>query len=129
MQIGPETTPPLKASAIWGWYVALCILLALANFGLIALGVYFLGSDAELSRKLNVPPGTFSQSAMLYVVAGTLFGIGNLILPFLPKRAWTYVLHMTNIIAAGLSCCLLPIAIPVFIGWLKPEIKAFFDFR
>jgi len=129
MQIGPGSTPPPITPPVWRWYVALCILLAIANFGLIALGVYFLGADAKLSEDLKVPPGTFSQSAMLYVIAGTIFGIGNLILPFLPKQAWTYVLHMTNIIAAGLSCCLLPLAIPVFIAWLKPDIKAFFDFR
>lgn len=129
MQIGPEVPFRKKAPPIWRWYIVLCILLGLSNIGLLALGIYFLKSDSELSELLKVPPGTFSKSAMLYVVAGTIFGIGNFVLPFIPRRAWSYVLHMTNIIAAGLSCILLPIAIPVFIGWLKPDVREFFDFR
>jgi hypothetical protein len=125
-----ESAGHRKASpAAWKWYVALCLLLAALNLGLIALGMWAMQNDAYLARETQNAPGTFRMYGTTYVAFGIVFAIGNLALPLLPKRPWSYVLHMTNILAAGLTCILLPIAIPVFIGWLKPETRDFFDFR
>lgn len=99
------------------------------NVGLFLMGMYFLPGDAEFVRQYDLPEGTFSQQALMWVVFGFVFAIGNLILPFLPKKPWSYVLHMTNIIAGGLTCVCLPVALPLFFAWLKQDIKDYFEFR
>lgn len=129
MTFGVEPTPPSKAPATWWWYVLLCVLLALMNAGLIVGGVYLLQNGAEISRRFDAPPDTFNDAALACLASGPLFFVGNLVLPFLPKKPWTYVLHMTNIIAGGLTCVFLPLALPVFLGWMKPDVKEYFEFR
>ncbi len=129
MEVLPPAEPEPSKPSVWGWYVVLCVANAALNVGLIYLGVWLLGNDEWLVQNLQLPKGSMTEASLFYIVAGIVFGIGNLVLPFLPKRPWTWVLHFANIIAAGLTCILLPIALPVFLGWLKPGTKAMFDFR
>ncbi|HRK20927.1 MAG TPA: hypothetical protein PLX06_03935 [Fimbriimonadaceae bacterium] len=129
MSFGFEPPVPARIPPTWWWYVALCVLLALMNAGLVFGGVYLLQNGAELARSFDAPEDTFDETAIACLVSGPLFFVGNLILPFLPKKPWAYVLHMTNIIAAGLTCVFLPLAIPVFMGWMKQDVKDYFQFR
>lgn len=127
-------TPPNEfvrppAPGAWIWYVVLCVLMALYNFAIVWLGVLFAQNDAAWTKALEMPTGYFAQYSMMLMASGVIFGVGNLILPFLPKKPWMYVLHVVNIIAAGLTCILLPVAVPTFILFLKPEAREFFDFR
>jgi hypothetical protein len=103
--------------------------MALLHVGYIVGGAWMLANEDWLGRETNTIPGYFREEAMLLVVFGFVFGFANLALPLFPKRAWAYVLHATNIAAAGLTCVLLPCALPLFLAWLKPEVREFFQFR
>ena len=118
-----------KPVQVWYWYIALCVLLALLNIGILFVGIWFLANEADLAAQSGYSVELVRWEGNFFISCGAIFALGNLALPFLPRKPWIYVLHMTNIIAAGLTCCLLPLAIPVFLGWLKPEAKAMFDFR
>lgn len=57
------------------------------------------------------------------VVMLPLYGVA----PFLPrgKVAWIYGIVL---LAMGLtSCCFIAFSIPLFIFWLKPETRAYFE--
>ena len=129
MAYGPDYEIRPRAPGAWPWYIVLCILLAILNFGLVGMGFWMMANEALMVREAQYPPGMAQLYGMTFVVCGVVFGIGNLVLPFLPKSPWIYILHMTNIIAAGLTCLCLPIAIPVFIAWLRPDVREFFSFR
>ena len=129
MSIQPEPSASKKAPPVWSWYLLLCTLLAVSNVGLIFGGVLLISNERELSAKAQYPPGIISAYGVFFIFCGLVFAVGNLILPFLPKKPWMYIIHMMNIIAAGLFLCCLPLALPIFIYWLKPDIKEFFDFR
>lgn len=122
----PEASPTPR---VWYAYVALCLLLSALNVGLAYLGYSVYRDDRWLVELLNMPAGSFREEGMLYLVSGAFFAVGNVVIPFLPRRAWAWVLHLTNIVAAILTCVLAPLAIPVLIGWFKPEVREIFDFR
>jgi hypothetical protein len=120
----PERPPP-----VWYGYIALCILMALMNVGLVFLGLWFLGNQQMLVQKTGYTTDLIVWDGDFFIICGLVFALANLILPLFPKKPWTYVFHLVNIISAGLTCVLLPVAVPVLIGWLKPEARALFHFK
>ena len=90
------------------------------------LGVFFMvmePSDMDLLEAEALAMGAF------YVVLGL-----GLTVPFLvglvvgPAR-WHWVYGIVLIALGMTSICCLPVTIPLLIGWLKPEAKAWFGIR
>ena len=118
-----------KAPPVWYGYIALCILVAAMNIGLVFLGLWFLSHQQELVEKTGYKTDLIEWDGNFFVICGLVFALANLLLPLLPKKPWTYMLHLVNIISGGLTCILLPVAVPVLIGWLKPEARELFHFK
>ena len=65
---------------------------------------------------------------------GAVFiGIGLVLLvpyaagPLLPRERWAWIVGVVLIGIGMTSLCCLPVAIPLLLGWLKPETKAYYN--
>ncbi len=127
----PEPSPDRAPPAI-GWYRSLCGLLAAAH-GLLAYGGLTLaqnglcleGNDPEILIHLG-DPGLLMRLGWILAATAAFFGLANLAFLFLPRRPWAYGVHLSNIIGAVCLCCPAPLALPLLLAWMKPQIKAWF---
>lgn len=60
--------------------------------------------------------------AMLGLSAAMFFGIAA----FVPYKPWGWTLGFVAL-AFGMMSCMLPFAIPITLGWIKPATKAAFQ--
>lgn len=110
--------------AVWNWYVAYCMAMALLYLFCIAAGFFVLVSNEARSER----------EAMEARIMGAIFiGAGLALLipfaagPLLPRRRWAWVVGLILICIGLTSACCLPAAIPLLIWWLKPETKAYYN--
>lgn len=119
--------PPTPA--VWGWYVVLCVLMAACNGVIAGSGVYLASNSGELSR-ISQDSAAFWQGYGGFVLwIGIVFGLVNLVMPFLPKKPWAYMVHLANILGACLFICPAAMALPILVFWLRPEVREFFELR
>jgi hypothetical protein len=109
---GPAPTPP-----VWPWYVAYAILMAIMYLLCAGGGtVLAVAADRDEDRIQGIIMAVIGMPLLV------LYGAA----PLLPKRPWAWTFHLVLIGLAATSACCTPVAIPLFIFWLKPETKAFF---
>jgi cell division protein FtsW (lipid II flippase) len=116
----------------WVWYRLLCVLMALINLCIAGMGAFLVRSQeflASQTRNDPIPPEFWSQQGWILISMGAIFGPLNIALMFLPRRPWTYMAHLGNIIASILFVCPAPIAIPVLVMWIQPETRDYFDLK
>lgn len=117
--------PPAEQQtpAVWKWYVAYCIIMALGFFLLAVTGLFtFFVDPAEL----EMSSGEATLMSVTLVFVGLLLLFPYAVAPFLPRQNWAWVLGIVLISIGMTSTCCLPVAIPLLIFWIKPENKAFF---
>jgi hypothetical protein len=109
--------------AVWVWYVAYCVAMALLYLFVIGAGIFLL----------TVDPTWLEEDARLLWIEGFLFiGLGLplmaafAIAPFLPKKPWVWIYGIALIGLGMTSACCLPATIPLLIFWIKPETQQFF---
>ncbi len=61
-----------------------------------------------------------------FIGVGLFFGIAAVTLPRTPDNRKTWVAHLVHLVFGMSSGVLLPLCLPVFIAWLKPEVKAYY---
>ena len=109
--------------SVWTWYVAYCAFMAVMYLVCLVLGLYVI--VAEPSR-----PGTSAEEAMVmgyvFVIFGLLLSLPFAAGPFLPRKPWAWIFGLVLICVGLTSLCCLPAAIPLLLGWLKPETKSYF---
>ncbi|MDK3156086.1 hypothetical protein QPK87_05795 [Kamptonema cortianum] len=63
----------------------------------------------------------------VFAGVGIVFGILNLILPFMPKTEKWWVAHLINIVlGVGSGCLTIPFLF-ILIAWLKPGLRNYFS--
>jgi hypothetical protein len=114
------------------WYKVLCLVMAAINVFLAGLGVWALSLFRRWALDHPEQAADLERTEWglwLLIGMGVVFGIVNVAIMFLPPRPWTYLVHMTNILASGAFCCPLPLAIPVFIFWIREDTRAHYGMR
>ena len=108
--------------AVYPWFVAYCILMALLYVATAAMGIMFMfvEPDQEMSATEAKVMGT------IMVIVGLAFFVPYAIAPFLPRKSWVWIFGLVLICIGLTSACCLPACIPLLIFWLKPEMKAFY---
>jgi hypothetical protein len=115
-----DSTSP--APAVWTWYLAYAIALAVVYWICVAAGIALLVfNPAQSSGEMP----TWLTGGIL-IGMGVPFGLAFSAAPFLPKRPWAWVYHLVAICIGMTSACCMPACIPLLIYWLKPETKAMF---
>ena len=114
--LNPATPPVYK------WFVAYCILMALAYLATAVMGIVFMFTepDPEMSAAEAKLMGT------VILALGLVFFIPYALAPFLSRKSWVWVFGLVLICIGLSSACCLPACIPLLIFWLKPEMKAFY---
>ena len=122
---GYDALPP-RAPAVWFWYVAYCIVMALLYLACLAGGIAIASFAVEIAAE---DPQMKADEARImgYMLSAIsiplilLFGVS----PLLPKGKLAWVLGIINIAIGLTSACCLPVCIPLLIYWMKPELKAY----
>ncbi|MFY9227626.1 MAG: hypothetical protein WAQ98_33445 [Blastocatellia bacterium] len=108
------------------WYKAYCVMIGLMYLLMLGVGICLLVIDPSI---LGTDPSDLEKleeikiQSVIMVVLGLVFAIPYSIAPFLPKKPWVWVYGIVLIGITMSSCCLLPLAIPLLIYWIKPETK------
>jgi hypothetical protein len=113
------------------FYRALSCLIAALNLGLAWLGGWLIQSRAEIAAWIRDPSSvtTWAAYGWFCIVAGLIFGVLAIAVLFLPRTPWAYVAHLTNIVAATLTCVLAPLAVPVLVFWFRQDTRDYFQFK
>ena len=110
--------------AVWNWYAAYCVAMALLYLLCVVMGLVFLFADpAELEMDAVGAKLMGGMFVVLGLLLGALFGAG----PLLPLRKWAWVVGIVLICIGLTSMCCLPAAVPLLIWWLKPETKQYYN--
>lgn len=64
--------------------------------------------------------------AAFYVVLGAAASVAHAIAFFGGRRGWVHTFGLLLIGFASLSCCCLPISLPLLLAWNKPEVKRWY---
>jgi hypothetical protein len=97
------------------WFVALMLVTALTYLAIGAVGLVSL-VDPELAGD------RFEDMAI--AIVGCAFFPFFLAAALLPRRSWAWRVGAGFIVAAMLTCCTLPFAVPLLIAWLDPRTRA-----
>ena len=118
-----QSSEPQKP-AVWKWFVAYCVAMALLYLLTAAIGFCLLLIDPAGSGM-----DTLEAKVMGVLLSG--LGLGMLIPyaagPFLPQRRWAWVVGLTLICIGMTSACCLPAAVPLLIWWIKPATKEYYN--
>ena len=118
----PQSAGPPKP-AVWNWYAAYCVAMALMYLLCVVLGLAFiLGDPAELEMDAGGARVMGALFVGMGLVLAALFGAG----PLLPRRSWAWVFGLVLIVIGMGSMCCLPATVPLLIWWIKPETKAYY---
>ena len=126
---GPPGTSYASATdrpSVVVYYKAFCGFMAFVYVLVAAMGVLLL-----LLPSLGAGSGGAGDSEAL--IAGGMYialGIG-LTIPygfgiFLGRRPWVHTYGIVMIALTMTSCMCIPIALPLLLAWLKPEVKAWY---
>ena len=126
LYIPPQSLIASRPPAVWYWYVAYCVAMALlylaCTAGSVALFSFadeIFAADPEMS-----PDEARVMGVILSVVSiplTLLFGFA----PLLPKGKVAWIIGFVNIGIGMTSACCLPACVPLIIFWTKPELKAY----
>ena len=110
--------------AVWNWYAAYCVAMALMYLLCVVVGFFFLFADPA---ELEMDPGGAKLMGVMLVGLGLLLGALFASGPMLPLRKWAWVAGVVLIGIGLTSMCCLPAAVPLLIWWLKPETKRYYN--
>jgi hypothetical protein len=100
-------------------------LMATMYLAVAVVGVFFLVADpSTLEMKPDDPPPALLGG--IFLAAGAPLMLIFAAAPFLPRRKWVWIADIVLIGIGMTSACCLPLAIPVLIFWLKPEVRTRF---
>jgi hypothetical protein len=113
---GPASDPAdARVRRLRRWFVALMLVTALTYLAIGAVGLLSL-VDPEFA-------GERSEDIALAIV-GCAFSPFFFAAALLPRRPWAWRVGAVFIVAAMLTCCTLPFAVPLLIAWLDPRTRA-----
>jgi hypothetical protein len=118
-----EQAPAPDAILYFRIYAGLIILLCLAIAGVALFALI------EFSRR--APGATAGDDMLIWTSAygsfAVLMSVPWVVAVFAGRRAWVHTLGTVLIILTMVTVCYcLPIAIPLLISWLKPEVKRWY---
>lgn len=117
--------PAADKPSIVTWQHAYCVFMCVVYVLTIAMGAFMIVFRHEGADRRNTAEELLVMGvalAGLGVVLALAYGVA----PLLDPAPWLWTYHLV-LIALGLtSACCLPICIPLLIGWIKPETKAWF---
>ena len=128
----PPGTPPGVAYAhqdgapeailyfrLYAGLITLCSVVAML-LGLYVVVSGSLGRASAKSPELELVGG-------IYAVMGVIFAAPFLVALLAGRRPWVHTLGTVLIILTMTTACCLPIAIPLLIVWLKPEVRRWYE--
>lgn len=118
----PDAAPRPKVLV---WQHRYCAFMAVVYVLCVAGGVLLCVFRNQLADEKDSPTELLVMGVILAamsVVLAIAFGAA----PFLPAAPWVWIYHLVLMALTMTSMCCLPFAIPLLIGWIKPETKAYF---
>ena len=118
----PDGAPGPKVVA---WQHRYCAFMAVVYVLCVAGGVLLIVFRHQLADEQDSPTELLVMGVILAAVSAVMaiaFGAA----PFLPAAPWVWIYHLVLMALTMTSMCCLPFAIPLLIGWIKPETKAYF---
>jgi len=111
------------------WFKGYAVLAFLGSLGLVALGVSFLvvpevfldGEDLIAGEREEV-----LRAGIVYTVLGSILAAAYGLGCFTPQRPWSWVYHLVLIALGMTSCVCLPFLVVLLIGWIRPEVRAWY---
>lgn len=119
--------PPIIA-----WYGAYCWLAAgfktiLAGLGLwLALSNDWWMRNAEESGS-QIPNWLIPAMGIILISIFLPMALVTAWLPRMPQRKSTWQVHFSCLIMGCCTVALTPFALPLLLGWMKPEVKSWFE--
>lgn len=115
----PKTPSALK------WFGVFCV--AMIAIGLLTtlVGLGMLFCPSLFTQDME--PTQFK--GILYLAIGIVILALYAVAGHLPRTPSTYVFDLVLICLGMTSCCFLPICVPLLIGWIRTETKAYFSYR
>ena len=109
--------------AVWNWYAAYCVAMALLYLFLVIFGFIFLFIEPDQ----NMDPMEAKIMGAVFIGIGLVLLVPYAAGPLLPRERWAWIVGVVLIGIGMTSLCCLPVAIPLLLGWLKPETKAYYN--
>lgn len=115
-------TPGTDRAIFWGKAYAFAF--AAMYFVLVLLGIAMVFmTDAWRAKGGNLPMGV---QGIILAVVGTPLGALSLVAGLAPRKKWGWTVNIVIQAIGTTGCLCLPMALPLFIRWMKPDVKAAF---
>jgi hypothetical protein len=118
--LGEEAAPSIL---IWARIYAGVLTLAYVSIAILGI-VMLTGGVFEATKKSKDAAPLLINGVFMTVLGGVFTPIGALAV-WAPRRKWTWILNLVLLGKGALTCCL-PLALPVLIGWLKPDVRKYY---
>lgn len=106
------------------WFKIYSAVMTLMYLGTIAMGGMLVMLSSEVSGAEQTELLIYG---VVFVITGAVFGIASFVSLFLPRTKWAYVMQLMLVALGMTSCCFLPFCIPILLGYMKPEVKRYFN--
>jgi hypothetical protein len=117
---------PAERPAVWPWFVAYAIFMALLYLIVGGFGATILVLGPEKFATERNDADIMMVQGVLFTIMGVALCVPFAIAPFLPRKPGVWIFDLVLICLGLTSCACLPATIPLLIFWLKPETKRWF---
>jgi hypothetical protein len=119
---------PAPAPSVLVWYRTYCGIMAFLYLVTLAVGAGVLLSPADWGDQ-ETPAEQRLFVGLFLAGLGSVLSAVFLAAFFLPRQPWAWVYHLVLIVLGMSSCWCLPICIPLLLGWIRTETRAYFGWE
>lgn len=119
-----ESNSNRAAPGAWRLYRVFCF--AMVGINLIVTVLAFALPTWGPTWFPDSNPSMWVGFSSLLVGLGLFLTVANAVMPFLPRNATTYGLHVTNLVLSAAGIFFAPICVPLLLRFNTPEVRHFF---
>lgn len=119
----PQLDPTTEKALFYGKAYAIAFAVLYILCILLGVAMLFFPNAWEMGKTGNLPMGV---QGIIFIGVSIPLLVLSLIAAFAPRKKWGWTINFVIQAIGTTGCCCMPLALPMLLRWMKPDVKAAF---